>query len=82
MISKKLTIVNGQTGKEIPVSIAEGVTPNTLLQSLGFTYHALAGVKDRKQFGSCEDLFKEVKDGDRLFAFARAEFGGLRCIAG
>lgn len=77
MIEKKMRIVNGMTGEETPVRVAEKTTPTDVMEHLGFdkNRYALSTVHNRRVLPPGCSLDKEVRDGERLFLFARIEVG-------
>jgi sulfur carrier protein ThiS len=78
MTEKRLVIVNGMTGQETPVKVAEGATPADILGKLGLADCQLARIKDRQVLQPQSDLVRSVENGERMFAFSRMEVGGGR----
>ena len=77
MITKTLIVVNGMTGKENRVRVQEGAKPIDLLSKVGLPNYQLARVKDRKVLRPGCNLAREVRDCERLFAFAPMVVGGV-----
>ena len=77
MITKTLIVVNGMTGKESRVKVQEGTKPADVLGKVGLPNYQLARVKDRRVLRPGCDLAREVRDCERLFAFAPMVVGGL-----
>jgi len=77
MITKKLIVVNGMTGKESRIRVQEGTKPAEVLSKLGLPKYQLARVKDRRVLSPGCDLAREVRDCERLFAFAPMVVGGM-----
>jgi hypothetical protein len=77
MITKTLIVVNGMTGKESRIKVQEGTKPAEVLSKVGLPNYQLARVKDRRVLRPGCDLAREVRDCERLFAFAPMVVGGL-----
>ena len=77
MITKTLIVVNGMTGKESRIKVQEGTNPAAVLSKVGLPNYLLARVKDRRVLRPGCDLAREVRDCERLFAFAPMTVGGL-----
>ena len=78
MITKRLVVVNGMTGQEMPIRVGQGATPANILSQLGFQEsgkHKLARVGNRHIFQPNCDVSRVVRDGERLFAFESMEVG-------
>jgi sulfur carrier protein ThiS len=70
MITKKLIVVNGMTGQEMPVRVEEGATPADILKQIGLPNYQLATVRNRQVLQHSCDVSRVVDDRERLFAFA------------
>lgn len=76
MIRKRVTVVNGVTGEQTPLSLASGVTPAEIIRQLNLPENfQLARVQDRKVLPAHSDAAGAVEDGERVFTFMRIEVG-------
>ena len=76
MNEKKLIVVNGMTGQEMPVKVLDEATPGNVVQELGLDGYSLARVSDRKPLQPTQVIGDQVRDGERLFAFSPMTVGG------
>lgn len=76
MSQRMLNVVNGMTGEEWRLRVAEGSTPSVVTGGIGLKDYSLARVSDRRVLAEDADVTREVQDGDRLFAFAPMVVGG------
>ncbi len=77
MITKTLIVVNGMTGEENRVRVQERTKPADVVNELGLPNYQLARVKDRRVLQPGCDLSREVRDCERIFAFAPMRVGWL-----
>jgi len=76
VIERTVIVVNGMTGQENHVKVRDGATPKDVLRQLNLGGYNLARVRDRKLLPRDLDISRNMRDRERLFAFAPMEVGG------
>jgi len=76
MIEKRIIVVHGMTGRQMPVKIVEGARPPEILRRLNIKDHRLSRVTGREPLPEDADVASVVQDGERLFALPHMEVGG------
>jgi len=75
-MDKNVTVVVAGTGKRYDVALPPGATPNDVLRDLGLEGYSLSGDGSSDTFfGSDEDIYEKVKDGDKVWASTDPKVG-------
>jgi hypothetical protein len=72
---KRLLIVVSGTGAQHDLEIQPGTTAADILTELGLHGYTLRSEPNSDAFGSDENVFTSLKDGQKIFAVSRAEVG-------
>ena len=78
---KRLLVVVSGSGKQHDLEIKPGTTAGDILSELGLDGYTICPEPNSDAFGTDENLYTAIEDGQKVFAISRAEVGWLGTIS-